>query len=132
MCERCEELADEEDMTTVQTGRYDTQIWCSYCTETHATFCTRTHETVDDDHLVEVITHFVNGRPRREQWSEWYVEDYAYMCDGYNEYIADDIPMVSMHNGETWCEQWFEDHGVTVDGEHYPTEDAPALEEEAA
>jgi hypothetical protein len=37
-----------------------------------------------------------------------------------------------MHNGETWCEQWFEDHGVTVDGEHYATEDAPALEEEAA
>lgn len=132
-CDCCEEHYREDDMRTVYTSRRSTRTWCEGCCDSHATYIDSFCEYVDNDEAVEVITEYrQSGSHYREYFACW--QECWFHCDGLDEYVHDDIEAVYMQNGDTWCKPYFDEHGVTVDGEHYRRGEEPAEEpaEEAA
>lgn len=128
-CERCEERCSEDDAVSVYTSRRTTQTWCDGCRSAEASYIESLCEYVDDDHVVVVVTHYrPHSHNSTESFADW--QDEWYFCDGLEEYVHEDIPSVAMSNGETWCQPYFEEHGIEVDGENYRRGQEPA--EEAA
>lgn len=103
VCDSCEDdIADEDDAYTVYTRRLSTVTYCQYCRDQESFYCTGTNEYIRNDREMTV-----DG----QSYAEWYVSEYANLCQFSDEYTFSHMAevYVSQTDTELWSREYVND-----------------------
>lgn len=124
-CSSCDTELDEDNSYSDDNGDY----YCVDCWGERYGYCDRNEEDCDRDTMEEVITTNSRGSRVTQIWGERAINQHASRCEGSGNLYDNDL-IVTLEDGTTWSQEYFDTHGIEVDGTNYVKGEEPQDDEE--
>jgi hypothetical protein len=119
-CERCEEDFNDGGGTVylqcAHNGGQRSAYWCDSCIISDTFTCYGFNEVFSHDEVTW-------GTWEGESYTQAWLDDNTFISDFSGDRISND-DMVKMHNGDCWSDDEFDRHGLILDDENWPSDDA--------